>query len=121
MPNLNLAAITTDPMWDFPSLSPIINEIRRERNIELANEGFRWPDIARWAAADELIVGKRPKGFKGSQIASTTYPVDADGFLDPFLDALPSGYGFVIGRDYLNPVPRSEILFNPKLTQNPGW
>jgi hypothetical protein len=121
MPNLNLAAITADPMWEFPSLSPVINEIRRERKVELATEGFRWPDIARWAAADLLIVGKRPKGFKGSQIATTTYPVDVNGFLDPFQAALPNGYAFVIGRDYLNPVPPNEILFNPKLTQNPGW
>ncbi|MEP7256858.1 MAG: RagB/SusD family nutrient uptake outer membrane protein [Flavitalea sp.] len=121
MPALTLGGITTDPNWDFPSLSPIINEIRRERRVELSVEGFRWPDIARWAAADELIVGKRPKGFKGSQIASTFFPVDANGFLDPFQDALPSGYAFKIDRDYLDPIPPSEIVLNPKLTQNPGW
>lgn len=40
----------------------------------------RWDDIARWAAADELIVGKRPKGFKVSQVAKNPYPVDAEGF-----------------------------------------
>lgn len=121
MPNLNLATITTDPKWDFPTLSPIINEIRRERRVELSTEGFRWPDIARWAAADELIVGKRPKGFKGSQITSTTFPVDENGFLDPFKSALPNGYGFKIDRDYLNPIPESQIVLNPKLVQNPGW
>jgi starch-binding outer membrane protein, SusD/RagB family len=121
MPNLNITSIVNDPKWDFPTLSPIINEIRRERRVELANEGFRWPDIARWAAADELIVGKRPKGFKGSQISSTVFPVDEDGFLDPFKVSLPSGYGFVLNRDYLNPIPQSELVLNPKLLQNPGW
>ncbi|MBL7736874.1 MAG: RagB/SusD family nutrient uptake outer membrane protein [Chitinophagaceae bacterium] len=121
MPALNMAAIATDPNWEFPGLSPLLNEIRRERRVELATEGFRWPDIARWAAADELIIGKRPKGFKGAQIASAFFPVDANGFLDPFRDALPAGYGFNPARDYLDPIPPNEIILNPKLVQNPGW
>ena len=74
-----------------------------------------------WAAADELIVGKRPKGFKRSQIASTFFPADPNGFLDPFQSALPSGYQFKIDRDYLDPIPLDQIVLNPKLTQNPGW
>jgi hypothetical protein len=121
MPNITLGSITNDPDWHFPGLYPIINEIRRERRVELATEGFRWDDIARWAAADELIVGKRPKGFKGSQISGTAFPSDADGFLDPFQTALPNGYQFKINRDYLDPIPPDQIILNDKLTQNPGW
>ena len=67
MPNLTLAGIPTDPNWDFPTLSPVINEIRRERKIELCLENLRLDDIMRWAAADELIIGKRPKGATKSQ------------------------------------------------------
>lgn len=121
MPDMQLNNIQTDPKWDFPTLSPIINEIRRERRVELACEGYRWDDIARWAAADELIVGKRPKGFKASQVQENPYPVDSEGFLDPFQKALPNGYGFVLGRDYLNSIPITELVLNPNLTQNPGW
>ncbi|GAA4446098.1 RagB/SusD family nutrient uptake outer membrane protein [Ravibacter arvi] len=122
MPNLVIADIATDPLWDFPTLSPVINEVRRERRVELALEGFRWDDIARWAAADELIVGKRPKGFKASQIkGSNPFPVDDQGFLDPFKNAIPTGYGFRLDRDYLLSIPTSEIVLNPNLTQNPGW
>ncbi len=122
MPNLVIADITADPAWDFPALSPVINEIRRERRVELSLEGFRWDDIARWAAADELIVGKRPKGFKASQIAGNNpFPVDDQGFLDPFRNAVPNGYGFKLNRDYLVSIPVSEIVLNPNLTQNPGW
>jgi len=121
MPNLILSAITVDPKWDFPTLSPIINEVRRERRIELATEGFRFDDIMRWAAADELIVGKRPHGFKASQLAVNPYPVDANGFLDPYQQKLPAGYGFKIGRDYLNAIPKDQLLLNPALVQNPGW
>jgi len=121
MPNLILAAVTADPEWDFPTLSPIINEVRRERRIELAAEGFRFNDIMRWAAADELIVGKRPHGFKAAQLAVNPYPVGADGFLDPYQQKLPAGYGFKIGRDYLNAIPKDQLILNPALVQNPGW
>ena len=122
MPNLTIGSITTDVNWEYPSLSPVINEIRRERKVEMVMENIRWDDIARWAAADEVIVGKRPKGELASQFALTpTYATDNDGFLDPFQSAMPNGYGFVIDRDYLSPISKQEIELNPKLTQNPGW
>jgi hypothetical protein len=125
MPHLILGSITTDPDWDFDDVSDIINEIRRERKVELAIEGLRWLDIARWAAADELIVGKRPKGINGYQFpegsAISVVPLDEDGFLDPFQRALPDGWGFKINRDYLDPLPLNELTLNPNLTQNPGW
>ncbi len=121
MAHLVKGSIAIDPDWKFPDLSPMINEIRRERRVELALEDLRWNDITRWAAAEELIVGKRPKGFKGSQISSTLIPVDKDGFLDPFKNVLPSGYGFRVNRDYLWPIPEHELVLNPDLEQNPGW
>lgn len=121
MPNLVINNISNDSKWDFPTLSPLINEIRRERRVELVAEGFRWDDIARWAAADELIVGKRPKGFKASQIINNPFPIDENGFLDPFKNSVPNGYGFKLNRDYLNSIPESEIVLNKNLKQNPGW
>jgi hypothetical protein len=122
MPKINIESIATDSDWDFPALTPLINEIRRERRIELIGEGFRWDDIARWAAADELIVGKRPKGFKASQITKNPFHEDENGFMDPYQKAMPSGYGFKLNRDYLDPIPESQIVLNPEnLTQNPGW
>src|SRR5690606_25103978 len=71
MPHLVMSNIQTDPNWSFPNLSPVINEIRRERRVELVAEGFRWNDIARWAAADELIVGKR---YLGAKFNNVDYP-----------------------------------------------
>ncbi len=122
MPNLNLTTIVADPKWEFPTLSPIINEVRRERRVELSLIGFRWDDIARWAAADELIIGKRPKGSGfGSTFTNNPYSDDANGFMDPFKTSVPNGYMFKIDRDYLNPLPQSELTLNAKLAQNPGW
>ncbi len=125
MPNLEISSIQTDPNWLFPSLSPVINEIRRERRIELVIESFRWDDIARWAAADELIVNKRPLGAKFNTI---DYPDLAagdfsltDGYFDPLKGQLPNGYGFNLGRDYLSPYSTEELTLNSNLVQNPGW
>lgn len=137
MVQLNLATITVDPDWDFPLLSPIINEIRRERRIELAFEAQRWDDLARWRA-HLIFTGKRPKGIKyiGSNLEGTYVDalgkptifigqnlyVDANGLVDPYQRKFPAGLGFNPGRDYLSPIPSDEITVNPNLKpQNPGW
>jgi len=131
MPHLVLGSIVTDPNWKFPSLTPVINEVRRERRVELSCEGFRFDDIMRWAAADELIVGWKPLGAKWSQWATviTKITVGKDiylnpqGYIEPFqkVATMPNGYQFNINRDYLSPIPTRELTLNPNLKQNPGW
>lgn len=125
MPNLVISNIKTDPNWLFPDLSPLLNEIRRERRVELIGEGFRWDDIARWAAADEVITGKRPLG---AVFNATDYPdLSADdfsltnGYFDPLKNRVPNGFGFEVDRDYLSPISTEELTLNPQLEQNPGW
>lgn len=126
MPDLVIAAIVTDPDWDFPELSPVINEIRRERRVELFAEGFRFDDLARWAGM-ELIIGTRPKGayFVQSDYPSLTPGIDifldGEGYVDPFQVALPNGYQFQLNRDYLTAVPQQELTLNDNLDQNPHW
>jgi len=134
---LNINDIITDPNWEFSGLSPILQEIRRERKVELCSEGFRVDDIFRWAAVDELIVGKRPLGairkqwenimdlevsdeFKANVAA---LGITADGYIDPykFHAGLSNGYQFNLNRDYLSPLPTNELVLNPNLKQNPGW
>ena len=120
MPAMDINNLVNDPNWGFPGLTPQINEVRRERRVELAFEGLRLDDILRWAAADELIVGKRPKGvlyLNGSPAVS----VDENNYVDYFQGALGNGYGFNLGRDYLNAIPTEQLTLNENLTQNPGW
>ncbi|MGV3604447.1 MAG: RagB/SusD family nutrient uptake outer membrane protein [Dyadobacter fermentans] len=131
MPDLRLSSIVTDPKWLFPALSPIINEIRRERRVELACEGFRHDDIFRWAAADKLIRGWQPKGAKLAQWSSlftpetlSKYPVDANGYITPYqkVAALSNGFQFKVNRDYLSPIPTDQLVLNPNLKpNNPNW
>ncbi len=138
MIHMDLGSIDVDPDWDFPTLSPIINEIRRERRIELAFENTRWDDLARWAAG-HLITGVRLRGVKyiGSNLEGKYFAmdgsgdpsivigenlfVDANGFVDPYQTYLPNGFGFSPARDYLSPIPSDEITLNSNLVQNPGW
>ncbi|WP_343702104.1 RagB/SusD family nutrient uptake outer membrane protein [Chitinophaga sp.] len=123
MPPLVIAAIEADPAWDFPGLSGIINEVRRERRVELACEGFRLQDLLRWRA-HELLVNKRPKGAKfisADYPPGTDVPLDAAGYIDPYKLSLVNGYQFKPERDYLLPLPAYELSLNEKLAQNPGW
>lgn len=59
MPGLNVAAANADPdpylmsaLTGYPNVTGankgVILEIRRERAVELAQEGFRWNDLMRW-------------------------------------------------------------------------
>ena len=131
MPHLNIGAIPTDPKWEFPELSPVINEIRRERNVELACEGYRLDDICRWAAATDLIVGKQPLGAMANQfvtvvpglIIGTNLSVNSQGYIEPYakVPAMAAGYQFKVNRDYLLPISLTQIVINPAIKQNPGW
>jgi hypothetical protein len=131
MPYLNIGNIVSDPAWIFPELSPVINEIRRERRVELACEGFRHDDIFRWGAAKALLAGWQPKGAKLKQWATlfpasvlNKYPVDGNGYIVPFgnVPAMTGGYKFNDKRDYLSPLPSDQLVLNPALGgNNPGW
>lgn len=121
--------------YGYP-LTPVMQEIRRERRCELALQGFRLDDILRWRG-HKVIAGKRGRGaylgedgilYKAFNMddpavreAFDHIPVDASGHIDPLRDRLPSGYGFVPDRDYLLPIPPEEVSLVESLEQNPNW
>src|SRR5665647_204871 len=110
-------------------------EIRRERTVELALEGFRNDDLRRWKTAETEM----PQDIKGIKIVGTPWanPIiiegvdrnpyggaswqsktDANGFI---IVESASGRSFDPNKHYLSPIPTKEILINPDLQQNPGW
>lgn len=95
-------------------------EIRRERRIELAREGQRYFDILRWKQGD--LLAQDVKGVNKSLIPSwsqryvTSFPTDAEGYL-----IINTGRRFDAGKNYLWPVPFTQLQQNPNLGQNPGW
>ena len=127
----------------------VILEIRRERTVELAQEGFRYYDIVRWKegqAFNRQFYGMYFPGpgeydldgdgtmdlylwkdHQGSTTASVEYEISKDIFLSDG----DSGYvtphpekqeKWVEERDYYYPIPIDDrSLTGGVLTQNPGW
>lgn len=126
---------TIDPNftdYGYP-LTPVMQEIRRERRVELALQGYRLDDLMRWNGA-KAFAGKRGRGayfgkesllynsFTDEQKEKlTTILVDGNGWTDPLQELLPGGYQFKENHDYLLPIPPSELDLNKEMVQNPGW
>jgi hypothetical protein len=105
----------------------MLSEIRRERTIELAFEGFRRDDLRRWATAESML----PQALRGVKFVGTEYQqkypdlkigtdiqVDNNGFII----AEPANSRQFLPKHYLNPIPLQQIqLSKGKLVQNPGW
>lgn len=98
-------------------------EIRRERTVELALEGFRYTDIIRWKIAETVL----PQDLLGAKFIETDWPNTNPNSLnlnaDRVLIVEPANTrSFRENRDYLYPVPLNEItLSGGNVTQNPNW
>lgn len=95
-------------------------EIRRERRVELAQEGFRYWDLIRWKTAEiELPKDVLGNYFFASEFGTAITPqLNSDNFI---LVQRASVRKFNAQRDYLWPIPINELGLNPNLKQNPGW
>lgn len=95
----------------FPDISdPVLLEIRRERSIELALEGFRFYDLIRWKRGELL---EQP--WTGIYVPSinTQMDLNLDGKPDvSFVDATPSNP--VAGVTYVNIAPTIGGKANPQ-------
>jgi hypothetical protein len=83
-------------MPNFPdglSQAEMREEIRHERNVELAVEGIHYNDLIRWRIAETVI---------------PSIPEIEARFFDP-------------AKHYLWPIPQTAIDANPSITQNPGY
>ena len=124
----------------------MLDEIRRERACELFGEGFRENDLKRWGIAHINLTGQK----LGRKIYGTAFMTAKANDLTYFGETAynpttrPTAYGIYEGtgpndpdygrpiatlagntlysqRDYLVPVPLTQIRLNPQLTQNPDW
>lgn len=105
----------------------MLNEIRRERTVELAFEGFRRDDLRRWHTAENVM----PEAIKGVKFVGTEYEerypdlqigsdiqVDNNGFII----AEPATARQFLPKHYLDPIPLQQIqLSQGTLEQNEGW
>lgn len=94
-------------------------EIRRERSIELFNEGFRLDDLKRWKTAETEM----PMDLCGITLTNeyarewtlNTLPLN-----DKNQVIYETGRKFG-KKNYLYPLPSDQIQLNPNLGQNPEW
>lgn len=111
--------------------------IRREREVELANEGFRLFDIRRWRIAEKVMPVPIYGRILDEKHATLIPNIDEDGFVS--YDAVKRQYFLNTStrfpnaqhrlfnklRDYLCPIPQAEIDtykgFGVTLEQNPGY
>ena len=95
-------------------------EIRRERTVELAFEGFRIDDLKRWATAktempqDLLGVLYRGTWFE-TNWTSQARSLNSEGCIIMYSGRTWSD------KNYLYPLPSDQLQLNPNLKQNPGW
>ena len=102
-------------------------EIRRERTIELAFEGFRRDDLRRWKTAETELIG----AIKGIKLKGSEYEnldvlnegnpglTDENGFL---IVEPAENRNFVTPKHYYYSLPLDELYLNPNLApNNPGW
>ena len=98
-------------------------EIRRERTVELALEGFRYDDLIRWKTAETVL----PKELLGAKFTAADWPGTNPNTLNLNSNGIvvaepAANRRFNPNRDYLYPVPLNEIsLSGGNVTQNPNW
>lgn len=98
------------PVVSTTNQSELRQILRNERRVELAFEGFRYNDIRRWKIAEDVRTGDSfgmryvDGGGNNQQV-----PVEKGRLFNP-------------NRDYLWPIPSSEMELNPNLApNNPGY
>lgn len=114
LPNMSLSEVNG---WNIdydkrngydPSAPNIVNEIRRERRVELMLEGLRFMDIKRWAMLDDVFNGWKPVGAYAQEYVDYWNNPDrlaADGFdwKSPEEVKLEKGINYDTIGDYINP------------------
>lgn len=97
---VGMPGINSGPMWlAAHTQEEVFMRIFRERAVELASEGHRDIDLRRWRLAENYL-NQSKHGVTGKVVVLAKFNKD---------------------RDYLWPIPKTEIEMNPSLTQNPGW
>ena len=99
-----------------------MDEVRREREVELSFEGFRFCDLQRW-----LLLTEAPYNQKFSQEFDRVESADFYTKNDP-KDARVANYRrkLILTRNfgtkhYWFPLPIKETQLYPEFNQNPGW
>lgn len=119
------------PHYEYTDQAELLKRIRNERRIELSFEDHRMWDLRRWRAYDNVTASEEQSkpyyeqllNLYGVEISGTeAAPVYQYG---PARSAQNGGVietrVFNIPKNYLFPIPDSDVKMAPNLKQNPGW
>ncbi len=104
----------------MPDVTPGLNQsqmrdqIRHERRIEFVGEGLRYSDIRRWRIAENVMVNGT--GYDKTLLSDPSNPAKWQ-----FKEIVVDERVFNKAKNYVWPLPESEITTNKKLIQNPVW
>lgn len=121
-----------------------LEEIRRERSVELYMENTRYDDLKRWGILAESLGASRlgavvggvgyPTDFKNGSGAATSLYTPSDYVFGEEEYTLPNGvttncvvlsaassHSFEGKKEYLYPIPAVQLQLNRNLVQNPGY
>ncbi len=121
---LNVTSVPNDPKRDS-DVSPLLWEVRRERRVELAFDGFRYWDLRRWKKVKYLDYTVKPDIFKGAKVPAQTIGliVDANMYIQPY--ATLTSRVVTEPKHYLDAIPTGvKNLYDIQgvtFPQNPGW
>jgi hypothetical protein len=131
MPHMKMD-VSIDPIMakKFPavkgSYKNVILEIRRERRVETAGEGFRFDDLLRWKAGKLIDNPKTILGLKLVPAIKAKYPssqvsrinLNDNNFVEPYPSIKQRHWN---DKMYHYPIPTQELTLNENIKQNPGW
>lgn len=112
-----------DPVLDkfLGSTADFLSEVRRERAVELAFEGFRFMDLRRW-----MLLTQRPYTLK-TKIEFDRADPDNYNYDQPEENAIKNLREEVLferrytDRHYWFPLPKKDVSMYEGFDQNPGW
>ncbi len=87
-----------------------LDDIKKEKRLELCGECVRYQDLVRWGDAATVLAEQG----KNIPVLNSDGTVKKDQWTN-------SSYGFVSGKHNLLPFPEEELSVNPNLVQNPKW
>lgn len=130
---VNKSATSQYPTVTSTAQKELRKTIRFERRMEFAYEGLRYMDLIRWKLATKALSDKNyaplypyPDSKLNNWFWNKAPEIDEDGLPD-FSGMEKSGDIGILSvkgwndRQYLWPIPSTEIKINPNMTQNPGY
>ncbi|WP_163323736.1 RagB/SusD family nutrient uptake outer membrane protein [Draconibacterium mangrovi] len=100
-----------------------LEDIQKEKRLELCFECTRYPDLVRWGIAAQVLADKGKQVpllyglYDGSDNSNQKF-TDTDGYNISWYET--SGTGFQTKHEFL-PIPQEELNVNKQISQHEGW